>query len=161
MKKFIAPAVVALALALAGCESLFDATSGIREKLAARDEPQLRVYPDVPARVVYEAARVAIGELGFRVLHGGAAQGELDAISGVSGGDAADSANTARQISLKLRLHVASDGATEAKVWLKEIIESDSANHAGTATETPLRDTPLYDTFFRNLQRAIDAQKKA
>jgi len=158
--KPILPVLCLFSFALSGCESLSTATDAVREKLAARDEPQLRVYPDVSSRVVYEAARVALGEMGFRLVHGGAAQGELDAISGVSGSDAANSGNSARQISLKVRLHVASDGATEAKVWLKEIIEADSANHAGTATETPLRDTPLYDTFFRNLQRAIEAQKK-
>jgi hypothetical protein len=157
MKNLFAPAMLAFALVLAGCESLSEAKDSIREKLAARDQPQTRVYPDAAPRAVYEAARIAIGQMDFRFLRGGAAQGELDALNSVSGGAAPHSAH---QISLKVRLHGTSDGGTEANVWLKEVIESDSANHAGTATETPLRDTPLYDTFFRNLQRAIDAQKK-
>jgi hypothetical protein len=157
MKTFFAAAMLALALAFTGCESLSDARDSIREKLVARDQPQVRVFPDAALRSVYEATRVAIGQMDFRFLRGGAAQGELDAISGVSSGD---TPNSAHQISLKVRLHTTPDGGTEAKVWLKEIIEADSANRAGTATETPLRDTPLYDTFFRNLQKAIDAQKK-
>jgi hypothetical protein len=28
------------------------------------------------------------------------------------------------------------------------------------ATETPLRDTPLYEVFFRNLQNALNAPQK-
>jgi hypothetical protein len=157
MKTLLVPVMFAAALILVGCESLSDATASVREKLAARDQPQTHVYPEVAPRAVYEAARVAIGEMDFRVLRGGAAQGELDAISGVASGD---TPHSARQISLKVRLHATLDGGTEVQAWMKEVIEADSANRAGTATETPLRDTPLYDTFFRNLQRAIEAQKK-
>ena len=158
MKPLFASSVIfVVAFALTGCESLSDARDSIREKIAARDQPQVKVYPGVATRSVYEATRVAIGQMDFRYLRGGAAQGEVDAISGVSLGDRPGSS---QQISLKVRLHATPDGGTEAKVWLKEIIEADSVNRAGTATETPLRDTPLYDTFFRNLQRAIDAQKK-
>lgn len=159
--KFILRSIVAalaVTFAFTGCESLSEAKDSIRDKLAARDEPQVHVYPGVTQRAVYDATRVAIAEMGFRYLRGGAAQGEVDAINGVSGGDAPGSAH---QISMKVRLHATGDGGTEVKVWLKEVIEADSANHAGTATETPLRDTPLYDTFFRNLQRAIDTPKKA
>ncbi len=157
MKKLLAPAVLAAAVAFAGCESLSDISDSVREKIAARDQPQTKVYPEIAPRAVYEAARVAIGQMDFRFLRGGAAQGELEAINGVSTGDAPHSA---RQVSLKLRLHATTDGGTEVQAWMKEVIEADSANRAGTATETPLRDTPLYDTFFRNLQKAIDAQKK-
>lgn len=160
MKTFLRFVAVLLAVAFAvtGCESLSDAKDSLREKLAARDEPQVHIYPGVMQRAVYDATRAAIAEMGFRYLRGGAAQGEIDAINGVSSGDAAGSAH---QVSMKVRLHATPEGGTEAKVWLKEVIEADSANHAGTATETPLRDTPLYDTFFRNLQRAIDTPKKA
>jgi serine/threonine protein kinase len=51
------------------------------------------------------------------------------------------------------------DGGTEVTVVLKEIVEADSADHAGVATETPLRDTPLYDNFLRAIQKALDARK--
>ena len=157
MKPFVVSVILAFVLAVTGCESLSDAKDTIREKLAERDAPQVKVYPGVAPRAVYEATRSAIRQMNFRFLRGGAAQGELDAINGVSAGD---TLNSAHQISLKVRLHATPEGGTEAKVWLKEIIEADSANRAGIATETPLRDTPLYDTFFRNLQQAIDAQKK-
>jgi hypothetical protein len=59
---------------------------------------------------------------------------------------------------MKVRVHAAGEGS-EVTVVLKEVIESDSANHGGTATETPLRDTPLYDSFLRGIQKALDAPK--
>jgi len=156
MKRFIAAAAFVSIALFSGCEAISNAADTVREKLAARDEPRTSDYA-APPRVTYEAVRTAADQMGFRFLRGGPAQGQLDAISGVSAGDVP---NSAHQISMKVRLHATDDGGTEVTVLMKEIIEADSANHAGTATETPLRDTPLYDTFLRNVQRAIDAQKK-
>ncbi len=50
---------------------------------------------------------------------------------------------------------------TEMTVSFTEIIEADSANHPGMATQTPLKDTPLYEDFFRDVQRALEAPPKA
>ena len=155
MKGLLSFAAVGVILGLSGCDSLSNTADRVREKLAERDEPQVRDYAAAP-RVTYEAVRVAADQMGFRFLHGGPAQGLFDAVSGVGQGDVP---NSARQISMKVRLHSTSDGGTEVTVVLKEIREADSANHAGTATETPLRDTPLYDTFLRSVQRALDAKK--
>lgn len=138
-----------------GCDSLSNAADSVREKVAARDEPRVRDY-SAPPRAVYEAVRVAAGQMGFRFIRGGAAQGEFDGVSGVGKGDVP---NSARQISVKIRIHAAGESGSEVTVVLKEVIEADSANHAGTATETPLRDTPLYDSFLREIQKALDAQK--
>ncbi len=155
--KRILPVFAALAAVglFSGCDSLSSAADSIREKVAAREEPRVRDYA-APPRSVYEAVRVAASRMGFRFLRGGAAQGEFDAVSGVGKGDVP---NSARQIAMKVRIHATSDGGAEVTVVLKEVIESDSANHAGTATETPLRDTPLYDSFLREIQKALDAQK--
>ena len=46
------------------------------------------------------------------------------------------------------------------RCWLTEIIEADSSNRAGQATETPLRDTPQYDVFFRRVGQALAAEPK-
>jgi hypothetical protein len=148
-------ALLSLAL-FSGCESLSDATTSVREKLAAREQPRTHVYR-APQRATYEAARVAVEQMGFRLVRGGAAQGELDAVSGLS---SSDTLRGSRQITLKLRLRAALDGGTEAALRLTEVIESDSRGRAGQGTETPLRDTPLYEVFFRNVQVAIDAPKK-
>jgi hypothetical protein len=155
MKFLIAAIALASVSLFAGCDSLSSAADRVREKLAARDEPRVRDYA-APPRATYEAVRVAADQMGFRLIRGGPAQSEFDAISGVGQGDVP---NSARQISMQVRLHAASDGGTEVTIMFKEIVEADSANHAGVATETPLRDTPLYDTFLRTIQKALDAQK--
>ncbi len=156
MKRLLPIAVAFVAISFfPGCDSLSNAADSVREKLNARDEPRVRDYA-APPRTVFEAVRVAAGQLGFRFLRGGAAQGEFDAVSGVGQGDVP---NSARQVSMKVRVHAAGENGSEVTVVLKEVIEADSANHAGTATETPLRDTPLYDSFLRAIQKALDAQK--
>ena len=158
MKRFVyVLTALAVGTLFTGCDSLSTAADTIREKVAARDEPRVRDYA-APPRAVYDAVRVAADQMGFRFLQGGAAQGEFDAVSGVGKGDVP---NSARQVSMKVRIHAAGEKGSEVTVVLKEVIESDSANRAGTATETPLRDTPLYDSFLRAIQRALDAQADA
>jgi hypothetical protein len=148
-------ALLSLAL-FSGCASLSDATTSVREKLAAREQPRTHLY-QAPQRATFEAARVAVEQMGFRIVRGGAAQGELDAVSGLS---SSDTLRGSRQITLKLRLQSTLDGGTEAALRLTEVIEGDSRGRAGQGTATPLRDTPLYEVFFRNVQVAIDARKK-
>jgi hypothetical protein len=158
MKRFLfAAAALAVVSLFSGCDSFSSAADSIREKVAAREEPRVRDYA-APPRAVYDAIRTAASQLGFRFLRGGPAQGEFDAVSGVGQGNVP---NSARQISMKVRVHAAGENGSEVTVVLKEVIESDSANHAGTATETPLRDTPLYDSFLRAIQKALDAQADA
>lgn len=154
MKRLILFCCAALALCVTGCESLSSAASSVREKIAERDEPRVRDYV-APTRATYEAVRTTAEALGFRFLRGGPAQGQFDAISGVGLGDVP---NSARQISMKVRLRATAEGGTELTVVMKEVIESDSRGHAGVATETPLRDTPLYDSFLRGVERAIAAK---
>jgi hypothetical protein len=62
---------------------------------------------------------------------------------------------------MKIRLHALPDGGTELSVTLTEIIEADSRGRAGQGTATPLRDTPLYEVLFRNVQQALDSQKSS
>jgi hypothetical protein len=141
-------------LLLSGCDSLSDATLNVREKFAAREEGRTKNFP-VPSRVAYEAVRVAANQMGYRFLRGGAAQGELEAVNGVSSGD---SLRSARQISMKVRLHAADEKSTDVTLRLTEVLEGDSSGRAGQATESPLRDTPQYEVFFREVQKALDAR---
>lgn len=144
-----------VAIGLAGCESLSEATSGVRDRMAARSAPQTKTYTAEP-RATYDAVRRAATDMGYRFVRGGPAQGELEAISRVGSGETLGSA---RQISMKVSLHATLDGkGTEVAVRLTEIIEADSSNRAGQATETPLRDTPQYDTFFRKVGQALGLQ---
>jgi hypothetical protein len=97
--------------------------------------------------------------MGYRFLRGGPAQGELDAVSGIAPGEVNRSS---RQVAVKVRLHATLDGTgTEVSARFSEILEADSRNRAGLATETPLRDTPQYEVFFRSVQQALDAQTGA
>lgn len=147
---FVATAALA---GLSGCESISDAASGVREKLAAREAPQVRTLAG-EQRAVYDAVRRAAEQMGYRFLRGGAAQGRFEAVSGVRAGEHAGSS---RQLGLKVELERALDGGTSVAVRITEIIEPDSANRAGQATETPLRDTPQYEVFFRGVEQALKA----
>ncbi len=146
-----------LGLAFAGCAAISDATHTVREKFAARDQPQTRTYA-ADRRATYEAARVAIGQLGFRYVRGGPAQGELDAISGLTADS--NSLRTTRQVTLKARFASRSEGGTEVRLWLKEVVEPNAERRAGQATESPLRDTPLYEVFFRTVEQVLSATKR-
>ncbi len=71
--------VLVLALAGAGCESVSDATTAVRERIAAREAPTVRTYAAQP-RATYEAVRTAATQMGYRMTRGGAAQGEFEAV---------------------------------------------------------------------------------
>ena len=142
---------------LAGCESLSDATAGVRESLAARSAPRTLRY-EAARRAAYEAVRTAASQMGYRFVRGGAAQGEFEAISGVGRGE---SPGSARQLAMKVTLKSTLDEKeTDVSIRLTEILEADSSNRAGQATETPLRDTPQYDVFFRRVGQALGVTGK-
>ena len=143
-----------LALSLSGCGSVSDAASGVREKFAERSAPTTQTV-SAPQREVYDAVRVVAGQLGYRFVRGGAAQGEYEGVTTVRAGETMGSA---RQRSMKIKLSRALDGGTDVAVRVTEIIESDSSNRAGLATESPLRDPAYYEVFFRQLERALTPQ---
>lgn len=149
--RFLALSVLSLALGFTGCESMSDATSGIRERIAAREAPKTRTYP-AESRATYEAVKTAATQMGYRILRGGPAQGELEAVSRVGMGDQVGSS---RQLSMKVKLERALDGGTTVAVRITEIIEADSSNRAGQATETPLRDTPQYEVLFERIGQVL------
>jgi hypothetical protein len=146
--------VILAVLGLAGCESISDAASGVRDHIAAREAPKVKHF-EADVRATYEAVRVAATQMGYRVTRGGPTQGVLEAISGVGAGDRM---GTARQLSMKVRLEKALGGGTEVSVKITEIIEADSSNRAGQATETALRDTPQYEVFFERVGQSLGAR---
>jgi hypothetical protein len=136
----------------AGCDEIPDS---LRDRIDGAEAPHVRVYA-ADQRTTYAAARAAVDELGFRFVKGGPATGELEALSALAPGD---NQGSTQQFSLKATFSPTPDGGTEASLWLKEVVEADSANRQGFATESPLRDTPLYETFFRAIQQGIDGKK--
>ncbi|MSU52673.1 MAG: hypothetical protein EXS41_04665 [Opitutaceae bacterium] len=138
-------------LGVAGCESLSEATSSVRDRMAAREAPKVKTFAAEP-RATYEAVRTAATQMGYRFQRGGPAQDEYEAVSGVGAGDRP---GTARQLAMKVRLSRALEGATEVSIQITEIIEADSSNRAGVATAAPLRDTPQYEVFFERVGQVL------
>jgi hypothetical protein len=155
MKLIFLVALCAWALISAGCEAVSDAGDRVRDRLGKREEARTRIYEATP-RATYDAARKAAEQMGYRFVRGGAAQGELEAVSGIGSNDRLSSS---RQISMFARFNSTLEGGTEVSLTLKEIIESDSVQRAGQATATTLRDTPQYEVFFRYVQQGLDAGK--
>ena len=146
--------VLLFAAAGAGCASLSDAASGMRQKLGPRDEPRERAFAAAP-RLTYEAVRAAASQMGYRFVRGGPAQGEFEAVTAVGEGERS---GTSRQLSMKVRLRSPLDGkGTDLTLRISEIIEPDSTHRLGRATELPLRDSPQYEVFFRRVQQALGA----
>ena len=148
--------LVALVLAFSGCGTISDATDALRERLATREKARERTYEAAP-RDTYEALRNAAVQMGYRIVRGGPAQGELEAISGVKTGE---SHGSARQLHLNVRLRASLDGAgTVVAVRLTEILEPDSSNRPGQATEAALGDTPQYEVLFEKIGQVLAGRK--
>ena len=141
-----------VSLALAGCESLSDFRDTVAQKWAARQPPHVQIFA-ADARATYAAARQALGPLHFQFERGGAAQGELEALSGI--GAPNDPVQGARQVELTVHLAPATGTeGTEVQVWLREIVEEDVKGGSRTS-RTPVRTDALYQAFFREVQQAL------
>jgi hypothetical protein len=144
--------VMALSIVLAGCEDVADT---VRTGLPLGGVPsQVRTFSGNP-REAFAAARAALNQLDFRFVRGGPAQGELEAISTVGPGD---NPGSSHQFTLRAQFHATLDGnGTEVSVQMTEIVEEDSEHRQGQGTETALRDTALYETFFNLLKQQLAA----
>lgn len=120
--------------------------------LGPREAPKSRVF-QADQKAVYEAVKAAADAMDFRFVRGGPAEGELEALGAISVGEEAGSS---RQISMKVHLSPAGDSGTLVEVSLTETIEETSAEEPAMATQTPLRDTPQYEVFFRDVQTALN-----
>ncbi len=137
------------ALLLAGCG---DVAERVRARLPMEAPPQVQTFAADP-RATYAAALAAARQMGFRFTRGGPAQGRLEAISTVAAGEQPGSAH---QYSLAARFHPSLDGTgTELSLRITEIVEDDSERRQGEGTETALRDSSLYRTFFRAVAQLL------
>lgn len=150
----VAVACLALVL-LSGCES--DLSDSVSSALGAREAPKAREFQG-DSKAIYQAARTALDGMGYRFVHGGPAEGKIEALGDITGGE---DSGSSRQLSVKLHIEPSGDGACTVTVSFTEIIEQNSSNQPGMATQTPLRDTPLYEVLFRNIQQALRAQAEA
>jgi len=154
MKKIFALVLSSLVLVLAGCgTTATDFKTSVREKFDGPTYHTKIVTAD--GRVAYEVAKQSVGKLGFRVVGGGAAQGRIEALSSLSTND---SLQGARQLSMKVKLRPATTGGTELAVLITEQVQDDFNKGAGQVTETPLRETALYEVFFHTVEQELGAK---
>jgi hypothetical protein len=153
MKLPLLLAACAASALLAACDSDSDFSDSVHHALTEREAPRSRVF-QADQKATYAAAKAALDQMGYKFVRGGPAEGRLEALSEISGGDEAGSS---RQISLKARMAYEPGTGTTVTVAFAEIIEENSSNQPGMATETPMRDTPLYEVFFRSIKQALEA----
>jgi hypothetical protein len=152
MKIFPAAALCIVSAFIAGCDSTVG--DSVQSALSPRESPRTRIF-QADGKATYEAAKAAAEELGYHFVKGGPAQGELVEMSEVQTGD---ETTGSRQLSLKVTLTPADPSGTSVEASFEEILESSQNGAAPSlATETPLKDTPLYEVFFRNLGKDLAA----
>ena len=153
-KPTIAAALLAATLiGLSGCESMKSASEGVREGWAARYEGRSKVFP-ATQKECFIACKKAFEKMDFRFTKGGAAQGKLEAV-GALHSDAA--LRGSRQLGLKVTLTKVPDG-TEVKLLVSEFVEDSFEGHGGMGTETPIKDSPLYDLYLAQVADIFSRQ---
>ena len=139
---------------VAGCASVETMRNAVKERIVGAP-PKMRVVEGDP-RQVYEAARLTIEKLGYQVTTGGPAQGRLEGLSRIGGGD---DFKSSRQRAISVHLQPEEGGSVVVQVRLSEIVEDSFNRLANPATETPRRDSAGYDAFFEELARQLQGPK--
>jgi hypothetical protein len=139
---------------VAGCASIESVRSTVEERIEGVP-PKVRIVQE-ERRQVYEAARLALDKLGYQQTGGGPAQGRLEGLSRIGGGD---DFRSSHQRSISIMLVSRDDGSTAVQVLLHEIVEDSYDKLTNPATETPLRDSAGYDAFFDELDRQLQGLK--
>lgn len=137
-----------------GCDSMESMRSSVKDRIGGVP-PKVRTF-EGNQRQLYDAARKAMETLGYQLSSGGPAQGRLEGLSRIGGGD---DFRSSRQRSISIRLQELDGGRVEVQVQLTEILEESSNRSAMPATETPLRDPAAYDVFFEELERSLPTAK--
>ena len=148
-------AVAALLLAaggVSGCAVADAAGQAVQRRL--QDPAVERTFPGTP-RDAYASLRAVVSRLGYRVVRGSPAQGELEAVGAVGVGV---DPGSSRQVVLRIRL-AAAEGGTVVRVRVAEVREEDSSRRAGYATEVPLPPGPRHEALLAELGRELEAQK--
>ena len=142
--------VVAISAILAGCESIHSMRESVRERIVGVP-PHVRVVQG-DEKQVFAAARLAMAKLGYQMVRGGPAQGELEGLTRVGAGE---DFHSSRQREITINLLPGEAGTIEVRVWLKEIQENDYGRVSNPASEMPVRNAAAYDAFFEELQRQV------
>lgn len=150
MKVSVARTLILMAVVAgmpAGCDSVRES---MRERFTPM-QPKVRIVQG-DSKQVFTAARAAMGRLGFEMVRGGPAQGELEGLTPIGGGNDLQSS---RQRDMTVHLTALGDGRVEVRVLIQEIEEDRYSRLSNPATSTPVRDPTVYDTFFDELERQL------
>ena len=145
MKSLLIPVLALAALTMVACSA-----PGEKYGRMGPAPETTRTFQSDP-HSVYDAALVSLAKMEFRVIKGGPAQGKIEAVSGLA---KRDNLQGSRQISISIQIS-ALGNESEISAVLKEIIEEDSNDRPGFATQSKLRDTPYYDVFFNGVTEAL------
>ena len=130
----------------AGCEAVADRM----QDRFAKVSPKTKVIPSA-SREVFYAAQGVLKQMDFSFSRTAEAQGVINAFSRIRAGDGP---REARQYSFEIRLIPLGPTETELAVLLREQVEGVLSSGAG-ATDTPLRDHGLYETFYATLRKTL------
>ena len=136
---------------LAGCDSVPESISAP----FTPPQPVSRVFA-ADERTTFAAAHAALADIGFGYARGGPAQGRLEAMSGLQAGGE-QGLDSTRQFQLEATFSPAPEGGTQVDVIVHEVVEEDSRQSPGLGTSKALRDSPVYDEFFRAIQNRLAA----
>lgn len=136
---------------LAGCESTRnDVAASFRERFAGPTY-RTKVFNGEQAEI-FAAARGAADELGFKLTRVNEPGGVIEGFSLVM---LDDTSNGSRQRTIKVRIAYQADGSWLVGVVFTEIVEDDFDRGRGQGTETTLRESPLYASFFNRMNAAL------
>lgn len=143
--------VSAILLTFSGCESV---RSKVHDRFTA-PVYQPKVI-NVDQHKAYEVARAALTKMNFTFERGGPAQGKIEALGPLHA--SATAPGTARQVYLDVKLSPAIEGGTKIEVLFSEMVEDDFNKRPGQGALNPLRDSPLYEVYFRYIDEALAAK---
>jgi hypothetical protein len=129
-----------------GCEAVADR---VQERFSSV-APKTKVLPG-SARNVFYASQGTLKQMDLQLSRTAEAQGIVNAFSRIRAGDGP---REARQYTLEIRLTGLGPAETEVSVLVREQVEGVLSSGAG-ATNTPLRDHGLYETFFATLRKNL------
>ncbi len=130
--------------ALAGCETVSERF----QERHAPPQPQVRSYP-FNEDLVFGAARSAMRTIDFQLGKTAVAQGIITGYSRIRAGD---SFGDARQFTFDVRVRSFSPDQTEVSVILRQ--QDETSAFAG-ATDIPVREHGLYDSYFAAIELAL------
>ncbi len=150
----MAAALALAAFALSGCAGSGDSPlERVRQQVTGDYPTRLRTFAG-DERTVFAATRTALKRMGYRIDRAGASQGYIDAASAIG---PAEEPGRVHQFGIHVSLAAALDAkSTEVTARMTETLADDRNGQFGQGAETPLRDTALYEVFFRAVQGALD-----